>query len=54
MTFDAAHLGYLVPYLILAIVGLLLVLAEAFFKGKDRTALVGLPSPVRSRPRSRR
>jgi len=42
MTFEPAHLGYLVPYLILAIVGLLLVLAEAFYRGKDRTALVGL------------
>jgi NADH-quinone oxidoreductase subunit N len=42
MSFDPAHLGYLVPYLILAIVGMLLVLAEAFYKGKDRTALVGL------------
>ncbi len=42
MNFDPAHLGYLVPYLILVVVGMLLVLAEAFFKGKDRTALVGL------------
>ena len=42
MTIEPAHLGYLVPYLILAVVGMLLVLAEAFFKGKDRTALVGL------------
>jgi NADH-quinone oxidoreductase subunit N len=39
---DPSHLGYLVPYLILAVGGLLLVLAEAFFHGKDRTALVGL------------
>ncbi|MBA2543808.1 MAG: NADH-quinone oxidoreductase subunit N [Deltaproteobacteria bacterium] len=42
MNFDPAHLGYIVPYLILAVVGMLLVLAEAFYKGKDRTALVGL------------
>jgi NADH-quinone oxidoreductase subunit N len=42
MNFDPAHLGYLVPYLILVVVGMLLVLAEAFYKGKDRTALVGL------------
>ncbi len=42
MTIDPAHLGYLIPYLILVVVGLLLVLAEAFFKGRDRTALVGL------------
>ena len=42
MTFDPSHLGYLVPYLILVIVGLALVLAEAFYRGKDRTALVGL------------
>jgi NADH-quinone oxidoreductase subunit N len=42
MNFDPTHLGWLVPYLILAVVGMLLVLAEAFYKGKDRTALVGL------------
>jgi NADH-quinone oxidoreductase subunit N len=42
VTFEPAHLGYLVPYLILVVVGLLLVLAEAFYRGKDRTALVGL------------
>ena len=28
--------------LILAVTGMLLVLAEAFYKGEDRTALVGL------------
>jgi NADH-quinone oxidoreductase subunit N len=39
---NPAHLGYLVPYLILVVVGMLLVLAEAFYRGKDRTALVGL------------
>ncbi len=42
MSFNPADLGYLVPYLILAVVGMLLVLAEAFYKGKDHSALVGL------------
>src|SRR5688572_31416008 len=42
MSFDPSHLGYLVPYLILAIIGMALVLAEAFYKGHDRTALCGL------------
>ena len=42
MNFNPADLGYLAPYLILAIVGMMLVLAEAFYRGKDRTALVGL------------
>jgi NADH-quinone oxidoreductase subunit N len=39
---NVADLGYLTPYLILITVGMMLVLAEAFYKGKDRTALVGL------------
>ena len=40
MTFKAADLGYLAPYLTLAIGGLLLVLAEAFFRErKNHTAL---------------
>jgi len=39
---NAPDLGYLAPYLILLVVGMLLVLAEAFYKGRDRTALVGL------------
>jgi len=39
---NPADFGYIVPYLILVITGLLLVLAEAFYKGKDRTALVSL------------
>src|SRR3954447_23553807 len=38
----AGELGYLVPYLILAVTGMLLVLAEAFFRGKDRSALMSL------------
>ncbi len=42
MTFNPADLAYLVPFLILVTVGMVLVLAEAFYKGKDRTALVGL------------
>jgi NADH-quinone oxidoreductase subunit N len=42
MTFNPADLGYLVPYLILAIVGMLLVLAEAFYRGEDRAALATL------------
>jgi NADH-quinone oxidoreductase subunit N len=40
--FNPLDLAYLVPFLILVAVGLMLVLAEAFFKGRDRTALVGL------------
>jgi NADH-quinone oxidoreductase subunit N len=42
MNFNPADLGWIVPFLILAIAGMLLVLAEAFYKGEDRTALVGL------------
>src|SRR5262245_59334620 len=42
MNFNPADLGWLVPYLILAVTGMLLVLAEAFYKGEDRTGLVGL------------
>ncbi len=42
MSFYAADLGWLVPYLVLCVAGMLLVLAEAFYKGRDRSALVGL------------
>jgi len=42
INFNPADLGWLVPYIILAVVGMMLVLAEAFYKGKDRTALAGL------------
>jgi NADH-quinone oxidoreductase subunit N len=46
MNFDtsklASDLGYLVPYLILVITGMVLVLAEAFYRGKDRTGLMSL------------
>jgi NADH-quinone oxidoreductase subunit N len=38
----ASDLGYLVPYLILAVTGMVLVLAEAFYRGKDRSALMSL------------
>ena len=39
---NTADLEWISPFLILVIAGMLLVLAEAFFKGKDHTALVGL------------
>ena len=39
---NTADLLWISPFLILVIAGMLLVLAEAFFKGKDHTALVGL------------
>jgi len=42
VSFNAADLGWISPFLILAITGMLLVLAEAFFKGRDHTTLVGL------------
>ena len=42
MMFNATDLGWILPFLILAITGMLLVLAEAFYKGEDRTALVGI------------
>jgi len=42
MTFTPADLGYLAPYLILATTGLLLVLAEAFYRAEDRTPLATL------------
>ncbi|HEY5923832.1 MAG TPA: NADH-quinone oxidoreductase subunit N [Kofleriaceae bacterium] len=42
MIFNPADLGWLVPFLILAVTGMLLVLAEAFYKGEDRTGLVTL------------
>jgi NADH-quinone oxidoreductase subunit N len=40
--FDVAQLGYIVPYLILIVGGMLAVMAEAFFKGKDRSSLSAL------------
>ena len=42
MSFNPNDLGWLTPYLILAIAGMLLVLAEAFYQGRDRSPLVGL------------
>jgi NADH-quinone oxidoreductase subunit N len=42
VSYNPADLGWLSPYLIMAVAGMLLVLAEAFFKGRDRTALAGL------------
>jgi NADH-quinone oxidoreductase subunit N len=40
--FIAGDLVYLMPMLILATTGMLLVLAEAFFKGRDRSTLMAL------------
>jgi NADH-quinone oxidoreductase subunit N len=42
MTFNVTDLGWISPFLILAVAGMLLVIAEAFYKGEDRTALVSL------------
>ncbi|MBE7448646.1 MAG: NADH-quinone oxidoreductase subunit N [Kofleriaceae bacterium] len=42
MTFSSGDLVYVAPFLVLAASGVLLVLAEAFFSGKDRSALAGL------------
>jgi len=42
MMFNAADLGWMAPFLIMAVAGMLLVLAEAFYKGDDRTALATL------------
>jgi NADH-quinone oxidoreductase subunit N len=42
MSFNLADLGYLAPYLILAATGMVLVLAEAFYRAEDRTALATL------------
>jgi NADH-quinone oxidoreductase subunit N len=42
VSFNAADLGWLMPFVILACTGMLLVLAEAFYRGRDRSALAGL------------
>jgi NADH-quinone oxidoreductase subunit N len=42
VNFNPADLGWIAPYLILAGAGMLLVLAEAFYKGSDRSALATL------------
>jgi NADH-quinone oxidoreductase subunit N len=42
VTFNPIDLAYSSPFLILAATGMLLVLAEAFFRGRDRGGLMGL------------
>jgi len=42
MNFSTGDTLYIAPFLILAISGVMLVLAEAFFTGRDRTALAAL------------
>ncbi len=42
MNFNPTDLGWMVPFLILAVTGMLLVLAEAFYKGDDHTSLATL------------
>ncbi|MBZ0238531.1 MAG: NADH-quinone oxidoreductase subunit N [Deltaproteobacteria bacterium] len=42
MTFAYGDLLYIAPFLVLSVSGILLVLAEAFYSGKDRTALAAL------------
>ncbi len=42
MTFNAGDLIYILPLIILAVSGMLLVLAEAFYRGRDRGALMAL------------
>ncbi|HSR97960.1 MAG TPA: NADH-quinone oxidoreductase subunit N [Kofleriaceae bacterium] len=42
MMINPADLGYLLPYLILAVTGMVLVLAEAFYHSEDRTTLATL------------
>ncbi len=42
MQFATGDLLYIAPFLVLALSGILLVLAEAFYTGKDRTALAAL------------
>src|SRR5215510_2976707 len=42
MTFAPGDLVYLVPMIVLMSAGILLVLAEAFFIGRDKAALAGL------------
>ncbi|MCA9680474.1 MAG: NADH-quinone oxidoreductase subunit N [Kofleriaceae bacterium] len=42
MTFNNADLLYATPIVILVVVGMLLVIAEAFFRGRDRSTLMGL------------
>lgn len=42
MNFNAADLGWFAPYLILVVAGMLLVSAEAFYRGHDRSLLANL------------
>jgi NADH:ubiquinone oxidoreductase subunit 2 (subunit N) len=42
MTFNSGDLLYIAPFLVLALSGILLVLAEAFFVGRDRSSLAAL------------
>jgi NADH-quinone oxidoreductase subunit N len=42
MNFSSGDALYIAPIIILALAGMMLVLAEAFFMGRDRTALAGL------------
>ena len=42
MKFSAIDLAYASPFLILAATGMLLVVGEAFFRGRDRAGLMGL------------
>src|SRR5689334_24283420 len=42
MQFASGDLLYIAPFLVLAVSGILLVLAEAFFTGRDRTTLAAL------------
>ena len=42
ITFNPGDMLYLMPFLILAASGMMLILAEAFFAGRDRTALMTL------------
>ena len=42
MQFASGDLLYIAPFLVLAMSGILLVLAEAFYSGRDRTALAAL------------
>jgi hypothetical protein len=42
VNFNTGDTLYIAPLIILAVAGILLVLAEAFYTGRDRTALAGL------------
>jgi NADH-quinone oxidoreductase subunit N len=42
VNFNPADLGWIVPFLILSVSGMLLVLGDAFYRGRDRSALATL------------